>query len=534
MSQNYEPLPPDAARVIEGLRDTGYQFNTAVADVVDNSIAADAKNVHIILKQDFRGNITLRIYDDGTGMTKCGILNAMKYGSQVRASKASLGKFGLGLKTASTAFSRRLVLVSRANPTDTLITAAWDIDHVKNTGKWEITIDESSPADVKLFNEILAEQAGTLVIWDKVDRVMKSYKDPTGTAAKKAFDKIIEGPSGLRQHLAMVYQRFLDPADTRAPNVNIALNGVQVESWDPFCVGESQLAGDENISVDMPNGSVANFRIRAFILRRKEEFSSEEAYKKARLAPGNQGIYVYRESRFTHGPDWLGLFTRETHMTLLRVEFSFDHRLDEAFQIDIKKSQIILDEAISIFVKDFLAPRRRAAELLSRKGAREDVTKTSQNAHDVSNRNISSKEDQVIKPNVKSLDASSGEAVLVNRVGEVRLKLKITASSRNHEVHVQTVDSIEDGLLWTPAFIDGHCAVNINRGHPYYTKVYVPNLSAGVTIQGMDALLWGLSVAELNCISDQTKASFEELRYEVSRNLKKLIEDLPEPEPSGE
>jgi hypothetical protein len=538
MSQALHPLPPDAARVIEGLRDTGYQFNTAVADVVDNSIAADAKNIHIFLKQDFRGKISLRIYDDGTGMTKDGLLNAMTYGSKTRETKASLGKFGLGLKTASTAFCLRLVLMSRAKPSDSLITAVWDLDHViKVSQKWEISIGESSSAEVKLFDEILAGKTGTLVVWDKVDRVMKSYKDPVGTLAKKAFEKIIEGPSGLRHHLAMVYQRFLDPADKRARNIAITLNGVPVEAWDPFAIGESQLAGDENISVDMPNGNVATFRIRAFILPRKVEFSSEEAGKKARLAPANQGIYVYRENRFTHGPDWLGLFTRETHMTNLRVEFSFDHRLDEAFQIDIKKSQIILDEAISIFVRDFLAPRRRAADLLSRKGVREEVKRTTENAHEVSNRNISSKEDQVIKPNVKSLDATSSEAVLINRVGEVRLKLKILTSSKKHELHVQTVDSIDDGLLWAPAFIDGHCAVNINRGHPYYTKVYVPNLQEGkgdVTIQGMDALLWGLSVAELNCISEQTKATFEELRYEVSRNLKKLVENLPEPEPPSE
>jgi hypothetical protein len=223
------------------------------------------------------------------------------------------------------------------------------------------------------------------------------------------------------------------------------------------------------------------------------------------------------------------LFVKEPHFSLLRVEFSFDHRLDEAFQIDIKKSQIILDESISLFVNEFIAPRRRAAEILYRRGARKDVEKTSQNAHDVSNRNISAKEDEVIKPNVKSLDATSGIAVLVNRIGEVRLKLKIGAATKKNEVHVHTVDSIDDGLLWAPAFIDGHCAVNINRGHPYYSKVYVPNLSQGVTIQGMDALLWGLSVAELNCVSDGTKSIFEELRYEVSRNLKKLVEDLPEP-----
>ena len=128
MSQLYELLP-DAARVVEGLRDTGYLFNTAVADVIDNSIAADAKNIQVLLKQDFRGNITLRIYDDGTGMTEAEILNAMRYGAKARPSKASLGKFGLGLKTASTAFCRRLVVTSRAKPNQLLITAVWDLDH---------------------------------------------------------------------------------------------------------------------------------------------------------------------------------------------------------------------------------------------------------------------------------------------------------------------------------------------------------------------------------------------------------------------
>lgn len=533
MTQPYELLP-DAARVIEGLRDTGYLLNTAVADVVDNSIAADAKNIHLMLKQDFRGNTTLRIYDDGTGMTESDLLNAMRYGAKVRPSKASLGKFGLGLKTASTAFCRRLVVVSRDSARAPLNTAVWDLDHVRDENKWQIMIGSSSEDEIGMFEEVLAKKAGTLVVWQKVDRVMKSFKKGTGAAAKKAFERTIEGPTGLRQHLASVYQRFLDHKDERALPINIQLNGTPVDSWDPFCIGESKIEGDENIPVEMPDGSVASFRIRAFILPRKEEFSSEDAWRKARLGNATQGIYIFRENRLIHGPDWLGLFAKEPHFSLLRVEFSFDHRLDEAFQIDIKKSQIILDESISIFVNDFLAPRRRAAEMLYRSGTRKGVAKTSQNAHDVSNKNISAKEDQVIKPNVKSLDAASGIAVLVNRAGEVRLKLKIGAAIKKDEVHVQSVESIDDGLLWAPAFIDGHCAVQINQGHPYYSKVYVPNLSQGVTIQGMDALLWGLSVAELNCVSDETKGVFEELRYEVSRNLKKLVEDLPEPKLSEE
>lgn len=532
MSRPYELLP-DAARVIEGLRDTGYLFNTAVADVIDNSIAADAELIDVRIKQDFRGNIALRIYDDGVGMTESGILNAMRYGAKARPTKASLGKFGLGLKTASTAFCRRLVVISRAKADDPLVTAVWDLDVVKEKNRWEISLGQSSEKEKQLFEEVLIGRKGTLVVWEKIDRVMKSYRDPSGVYARRAFDKIVEGASGLRQHLSMVYQRFLDPADKRAQNIKLILNGVPVDGWDPFCMGESSDEGDENISVELPDGGVAGFRIRSFILPRKEEFSSEDAWRRARLGNSMQGIYVYRENRLIHGPDYLGLLGKEPHYSLFRAEFSFDHRLDEAFQIDIKKSQIILDESISAFVSDFITPRRRVASDRYRKGVREGIKRNTQDAHDVSNRNISSKEDQVIKPSVKSLDAASGEAVLINRAGEVRLKLKIGAAIKPDEVYVQSVEAIDDGLLWAPAFIDGHCAVNINRGHPYYSKIYVPNLSQGVTIQGMDALLWGLSTAELNCVSDGTKAHFEELRYEVSRNLKKLVEDLPEPDLSN-
>jgi signal transduction histidine kinase len=106
-------LPPDPERVIVGLRDTGYEFETAVADIVDNSIAANATHVDLWLGADHRGNIRLSFVDNGDGMDRDGLINAMQYGSKARPSAASLGKYGLGLKTASTAFCKRLSVVSR-------------------------------------------------------------------------------------------------------------------------------------------------------------------------------------------------------------------------------------------------------------------------------------------------------------------------------------------------------------------------------------------------------------------------------------
>jgi hypothetical protein len=95
---------------------------------------------------------------------------------------------------------------------------------------------------------------------------------------------------------------------------------------------------------------------------------------------------------------------------------------------------------------------------------------------------------------------------------------------------VQPVDSIPNGLLFQPALIEQHKAVQINRSHPYYLKVYIPNLNRSVTMQGLDSLMWALSVAELSTVQDATAGLFKDMRYEVSRILEKLVETLPEPD----
>ncbi|WP_395745126.1 ATP-binding protein [Prosthecobacter sp.] len=524
-------LPPDPARMVEGLRDTGYVFKTAVADVIDNSIAAEASEIDVELKMAFRGSISLRIFDNGTGMDREGLINAMRYGAKVRPSLASLGKFGLGLKTASTAFCRKLSVISRANADDELIKATWSLDHVAKEG-WELLLSDPTEEEAKAFNAKIGKRAGTLVIWDQVDRLLRNFAQPDGAHARKALTKYEDE---LREHLALIYQRYLDGKDTRARTVILRLNDKAVSAWDPFCEEHALLAKEETFPCQMPNGTESSIRLRAFILPRKEEFKTDEAFKAAKLSNFNQGIYIYRENRLIHGPDWLKLFSKEPHYTLLRVEFSFDHKLDEAFHIDIKKSQIILDEALYEHLTDFLNPVRREAERIYRSGQRSQTSRKAAGAHDTSNRNIGGKEESIKGPAVLDSDEAKGEATIQNPRGKVKLKIGVAAPKNPNEIHIQPVDSLEDGLLWQPAISKGpdgstHIAAKINTGHPYYQKVYVPNLSTGVTIQGMDALLWGLSVSELNCTTDADKRLFDDLRFDVSRNLRKLVEDLPEPE----
>ncbi|KPH02218.1 hypothetical protein AK821_00195 [Pseudomonas sp. RIT-PI-r] len=522
-------LPPDPERVIVGLRDTGYELNTAVADIVDNSIAANASVVQLWLAADMKGNIRLLIVDNGDGMDRQGLLNAMQYGSKARPSRASLGKYGLGLKTASTAFCKRLSVISRPDGTTPAMMATWDLYHVAKVNKWSLLLSDTCDQEaLEMLNSIAPDHAGTVVLWENVDRLIKDYADPSGKHARKALQS---KEDSLRQHLAMVYQRFLDVNDDRAPSVVIELNGKPIPHWDPFQRSLSELLAEESIETVLPDGNIASFTVRAFILPRREEFPNDKLATAAQLSNDRQGIYIYRENRLIHDADWLGLYQKEPHSTLLRVEFSFDHRLDDAFHLDIKKSQIILNEDLAVWLQtQFLPAPRREANRRSREGQQKTISKKGEGAHDTSNNNIRNREAAAGGPQVKVADLTTGEAVIENRYGTTRLKLVITSAKRPGEVFVQPVDGINNGLLFQPALIDQHKAVQINTSHPYYHKVYVPNLNRSVTMQGLDSLMWALAVAELSTLQDSTATMLKDMRYEVSRILEKLVETLPEPD----
>ncbi|PGZ77308.1 ATP-binding protein [Priestia megaterium] len=527
---NKRVVPPHAIRTIEGLRDTGYEFNTAMADIIDNSIAANATIIDIFIEMDFIGDITIYIADNGIGMDEEGLEKAMTYGSPQRENLKSLGKFGLGLKTASTAFCRSLSVTTRDSAKSTIYKARWDLDHVADAEDWELLFLNPDDRELELIQTVTNNSSGTVVTWEKVDRLLKDYQDPSGTHARRALDKII---FSLKDHVAMVYQRFLDPSYLEAPNVTIKINSEEIEAWDPFCTDEpgTEMVAKQAQEVEFEDGTKTSFNVKAYVLPRKEEFSSDEARKKAKLSNDLQGFYVYRENRLIHFGNWMGMYTNEPHSTLLRVEFSFEYLMDEAFNVDIKKSRIALNNELYNWLKEqFLPAPRRAANERYRKGQKKNVKKVSKGAHETSNVGIGNREKELKISNVEVKNKGNNDVEVTNKKGKVRIKLPILEPVKDGELHVAPIDSLEDGLLWEPALINTHHAVRINTNHSYYHKVYVPNLSSGVTIQGMDSLLWALSEAELGTISEETKYHLKELRYEVSRILRRLVEDLPEPE----
>ncbi len=331
----------------------------------------------------------------------------------------------------------------------------------------------------------------------------------------------------------MTYQRFLDPKDSRARDIRIVLNGDPVTAWNPFQEGLSELVADAKQPVDTGADTGAEFQVRAFILPRHEEFPDASQGKEARISTDLQGIYIYREGRLIHSADWLGMFQNEPHYSLLRVEFSFDHRLDDALQLDVRKSQIRLDDSLLTWLREFIAPPRREANIRYRKGRAQDINKKAKKGvHRASNVAIANKEAQVGGPDIKVIDASTDDVTVTNQQGTFSLKLPVTSATTPGQVHVEPTDGIAESVLFEPALIEMHKAVRINTQHPYYHKVYVPNHSDSVTIQGLDSLLWALCVAELSTTSDNYSDLFNDMRFEVSRILRRLVEGLPEPSDS--
>ncbi len=523
-------LPPDPERVMEGLRDTGYNFNTALADIIDNSIAAEATRIDISVNLNPKGEVTVYIADNGTGMDDAGLKNAMRYGSKERPDPSSLGKFGLGLKTGSTAFCRCLSVISRGPNDDTVRKVQWDLDYIAKTNGWNLRQLSPSDDEIEILDATALEGTGTLVVWEKIDRLLKAYKSKG--SQRNALKRTIDD---LAFHISMVYQRFLDPNDKRARDISITLNGTTIDAWDPFCLSEedTDILADEVVDVELPDGKESSFTVRAYLLPNSKNFSTSKARDEAHISNDMQGFYIYRENRLIHFGDWLGMYTREPHGSLLRVEFSFDYTLDDVFNVDIKKSRILLNEEIFDYLKNQILPApRRAADERYRTGVKKQVSAKAHDAHEASNKNIDEKANAV--EDSKVTVTGKDEIKLENKNGVFTHKITIRSATKAGQYRVIPVDSIEDGQLWNPCIVDGKHAVELNQSHPYYQKIYFPILQQNVMVTGMDALLWALAEAELSTFNAETKEQYEDMRIQVSRYLKKLIADLPDPEPEDD
>jgi hypothetical protein len=332
---------PSARRLINSLRDLGYDFVHAIADLVDNSIAAKATRVAIDMK--WAGpDSWVRVSDNGRGMTGTNITEAMRFGAERDYEVDDLGKFGLGLKTASLSQCRTLTVASRCDGSQRRIEVRrWDLDRVEKSNKWEIEILGSDEKTETLLQP-LEENTGTVVLWESLERVLK-YKVAWGENAKNGLYRLAEQ---LDQHLGMVFHRFLNGEARRKKKLAIAVNGTPIEPWDPFARGEKNTESFPAQEFEVPSshgrGAV---RYQPFVLPTKDKFSNVRAFEKM-SGPEKwnrqQGFYIYRADRMIQSGGWCRMRTADEHTKLARSAIDFFPDLDSAFEINIAKFRVTL------------------------------------------------------------------------------------------------------------------------------------------------------------------------------------------------
>ena len=523
---------PDPSRMIHGLRDTGYDFYTAAADIIDNSIAASAENINVSIELTSDGRKFVCFGDDGHGMDLESLHNAMKYGAKIREDLASLGKFGLGLKTASSSVCLKYSLISRTSISDPLLKLTWDLEHVAKVNAWQMLDEAVSEDEQELFDELCGEK-GTLVIWSRCDRILsKVYDEPGGTKEQNA---IRYRRSKLIEHCALIFHKFLNPEEKTHRTVSISVNGVKVQHWNPFYPEKSEQMLPDNLttlSIQLEDGSIHNAIVKAWILPHSKDMTKEENEKHAKISNRGQGFYIHREGRIIHYGGYLGIWrSDDPHWSLLRVEFDFTHQLDEAFRVDVKKSRILLDPALEEALKDLLSDAHREAD---RRYRRKQAVKVSGGiSHEDSNKTILETKN-TSQATVESVDENSGTAVVSNNKGQgIKILTPIESNVTPKSLFVSPIDGIANGALWEPCLTSAtdenySTGVHLNKQHDFYTKVY-SQTKTGISIEGLDLLLWALAAAEHKNKDPELDNMWEDIREEVSSNLRKLLRsiDLP-------
>lgn len=329
-------LLPYAPILVESTRSIGYSFETAVADIIDNSIGKEADEIKVNFSS--KDPQYVAILDNGTGMSERELESAMRYGSksslEVR-DKDDLGRFGLGLKTASLSQCRKLTVITKKE--GIVSGACWDLDYIIKEKDWSLIVYSSDEIEKMLYSDYLSDkESGTIVIWQVFDRISDGSANP-----QKVFDEKIER---ARNHVSLVFHRFMDN-DNVGKRLKIFFNEAIVDPIDPFLTTNpaTQPMTEQTLRIE---GSV--IKVKPYILPYASKVSAKDKKKLGELADlrSNQGFYVYRNKRLIIWGTWFRLIKIQELNKLARIRVDIPNTLDSIWEIDIKKSTASLPEVI--------------------------------------------------------------------------------------------------------------------------------------------------------------------------------------------
>jgi hypothetical protein len=538
---------PAAKRTWNALRDIGYDINSAVADIIDNSLSrGNANNVYIKFKYSNDYRFYLYVFDDGIGMSASTLEESMRIGSNNdEYEKNDLSKYGMGLKTASLSQAMKLTVLSKTvDHEETCF--SWDIHHINKSDKWEIlkhNKDEIKQIKSALLtqsqensNFLFDSKSWTLVLWDDLVEFNKNFNSyPTRNSGLSYYFRTIDS---IKKYLRLVFGRFI-VGENGAKQTNIYFNDEKLTSLDPFCRSEpntlklplTETFGNFIINEDLPPIVINRYILPTNPSKPGEfTFSSLENWDEAKGTLSwneAQGYYVYRNNRLISWGGWYRTKTIDEHDKLARasIDLSSDH--DELFTLDIKKTRIQFPEELRNHLKDnvnskFIAEAKRRYNGSEKKknevvnSVREKSKKVSHLASELV------RQDEITV--TKNLDESS--LVITNKFGGKVTEDMTYKLLESGQKIISMPFGDEDNLFWRMVPNPyNEFQVLVNSNHPFYDKVYGDAEKDKKITAIMDAFLFTMSFIELKCITNNNELLFDQMKDVASSVLAKFIDE---------
>lgn len=351
--------PPSADVLMNSMRSIGYSFKTAIADILDNSISAKAKNINIFFPVN-EGSLYVAILDDGNGMSNDELYNAMKFGS-VRDSYGlnDLGRFGLGLKSASLSQCKILSVLSKKN---SIISGyQWNLDEVERTKEWNcIKLDRQEIESLPCFSKLNDLIEGTLVIWKNFDVAIKKSEGHVAAYLSTELDSACE-------HVRLVFHRFI------SKGLNICFNNYKLKPIDPFLENNPKTDIKQPDAFNVIKGdSTTQITVQSIILPHQNDLSNEDIESLGGMDElrNGQGFYIYRNNRLIIYGTWFRLSSQTLSSELYkygRIKVDIPNTLDDMWEIDIKKQNAVIPKQILNLLKRKVQDVKRVSSRKSEK-----------------------------------------------------------------------------------------------------------------------------------------------------------------------
>lgn len=348
----YEKNIPAADTLMKSMRSMGYSFESAIADIIDNSISAKAQNIHILFPIDPLKDIALGIWDDGSGMDANELFEAMRYGSssaEAERESSDLGRFGLGLKSASLSQCRILTVVSKKN--DLISAYSWDFNYIMASREWYVRkLSQSEIKDLPYSHSLREMEHGTLVLWQDFDVISKSCDG-------QIFDSLMQLKNSVDEYIGLIFHRYISSSNLKE-KITIYINNHKVRALDPFLESHPKITTkkERTIAVTDSTGIERLIKVKLYVL----PFISDLTEKDKKLIGGvenlktKQGFYIYRNKRLIIWGTWFNMKPKGELTKNARVRVDIPNTLDDIWSIDIKKQTATIPKRIQNQLKNIV------------------------------------------------------------------------------------------------------------------------------------------------------------------------------------